>query len=103
MSLVVEHLEKVLGDLVANRGRLAEQIKVNMQQHEVNLSQLEHFDTLIASVRHNLGDGAVIQKIEELRNAVEPESPQPPLGGAGAGDTESAAPAGANDPNGATA
>lgn len=101
MSKTVEHLEKVLGDLVGNRARLIEQIGVNKQQLDINESQLEHFDTLIASTRVALGDASVIAKIDEIKGK-EPElevhEGQPsPLGISGSGAPNAATEAGVND------
>lgn len=98
MSQTVQHLEKVLSDLVGNRARLVEQIGINQQQLDINTSQLEHFDTLIASTRVALGDSSILSKIEEIRGK-EPElelnKGQPsPHGVAGAGAENAPAPAG---------
>lgn len=102
MSQTVEHLEKVLGDLLGNRARLAEQITVNQQQLDINQSQLEHFDTLIATTRVALGDASLITKIDELKAQPEAaEVQEPPLGIAGAGAENAPAPAGADVSQGA--
>jgi hypothetical protein len=96
MSQTVEHLEKVLSDLVGNRARLAEQIGVNKQQLEINELQLDHFDTLIATTRVALGDAALIAKIDELKINPPSEEQSAPLGVAGAGAANAPAPAGAD-------
>lgn len=102
MSQTVEHLEKILGDLTSNRARLVEQMNVTKQQLEVNESQLEHFDTLIATTRTVLGDASVITRIDEVKAQPQPEEPaQPPLGAAGAGAETAPAPASADVPHGA--
>lgn len=90
----VEHLEKVLGDLVSNRGRLVEQINAQRLQLEVNETQIEHFDTLIATVRNTLGDAAAISKVDELRiSPPQDEASNAPLGFAGADSANASAPA----------
>lgn len=97
MSQTVEHLEKVLSDLMGNRARLAEQIGINKQQLDINELQLDAFDTLIATTRVALGDSGLIAKIDELMTqdpGLELNVGQPsPLGIAGAGDQNTPAPA----------
>lgn len=91
----VESLEKCLSDLVANRGRLDEQIKSQELQLDVNRSQLSHFDVLIASVRSTLGDASAIAKVDELLVAgvLQEEPASDPLANAGAGAQNTPAPA----------
>lgn len=100
----VENLEKVLSDLMGNRTRLVEHIKVTEQQLNVQKQQVLYFDTMIATVRYALGDGSVIDGIDALKNQPEAaEVQESPLGAAGAGDSGSPAPAGEDGSNGATA
>lgn len=91
----VESLEKCLSDLVANRGRLSEQISSQELQLDVNRSQLAHFDVLIASVRSTLGDANAIAKVDELLVAgtLQEKSASDPLTDAGAGAESAPAPA----------
>lgn len=92
---VISHLQEILRDLSTNRQRLVEQMDQHKLQHDVNVTQLDRFDTIIASVQHSLGDSAAIADIETLRNAPPPpEAPAAPLGDAGAGDPPAPAPAG---------
>lgn len=56
MSEVKEKLTKVLNDLLGNRKNLVGQIDAQKQQLEVNQSQLEHFDVVIASIKVQLSD-----------------------------------------------
>lgn len=89
----VEHLEQVLTDLTTNRTRLQEQIDGSKVQLEVNVVQLARFDTLIATVRHSLGDNHAIAGIDAIKNAA-PEDQPAPLDSAGAGNQIAPAPAG---------
>lgn len=89
----VEHLEQVLTDLSTNRTRLQEQVDANKLQLEVNVEQLARFDTLIATVRHSLGDNHVIAGIDAIKSAA-PEDQPAPLDNAGAGAATDPAPAG---------
>jgi len=96
MSQTIEHLEKVLGDLISNRARLVEQNSGMKVQLEVNEAQVDHFDTLIATVRSTLGDAAAIAKVDELIATPQNEytGGHAPLGDAGAGAETAPAPAG---------
>lgn len=92
---VISHLQEILRDLSTNRQRLVEQMDQHKLQHDVNVTQLDRFDTIIASVQHSLGDGNAIASIETLRNTPAPEEvPAAPLDNAGAGDSTAPAPAG---------
>jgi hypothetical protein len=89
---VKEHLTKIINDVVANRANLANQVEAQKQQLDVNQSQLEYFDTIIAGMKVQLADQTdeTVQKILAVRSApgltdkvgVE----VPPLAAAGAAD-----------------
>lgn len=93
MSNIVSHLEKVLSDLLSNRTKLKDQIEANTLQLSVNTEQLDHFDTLIASVRHNLSSNDHVAAIEVIKSTP-PAEPVDPLNDAGAGTAADPAPAG---------
>lgn len=97
MSEVKTKLTKVLNDLLGNRKNLVGQIDAQTQQLEVNQSQLEHFDVVIASIKKDLADesGKAVTEIEDL--LLHPsllDVPPAPLAAAGdAGDVAGQAPA----------
>lgn len=93
-SKTVDHLHHVLHDLVSSRQRLKEAMDTHTLQHEVNTTQLDRFDTLIAGVRHNLSDSHALEQIEIIKNNPVSEAAPAPLPAAGAGAATDPAPAG---------
>lgn len=92
-SKTVDHLHHVLHDLVSSRQRLKEAMDTHTLQHEVNTTQLDRFDTLIAGVRHNLSDSHALEQIEIIKSTPAAEDVAP-LPAAGAGAATEPAPAG---------
>jgi hypothetical protein len=98
-STTVGKLQIILSNITTNRKRLVEEMNVQEQQREVNVTQLAHFDTIIAAIQTSLGDANALANIEKLvAQGVhdEPEQSQLPLGTAGAGAETAPAPAAAN-------
>lgn len=86
MSETKQKLTKVLNDLIANRKNLVGQMDAQKQQREVNESQLDHFDTVIATLKVALNDqsGVAITAIElEALTPTLLEEIAPPLDVAG--------------------
>lgn len=81
-TLIKIALNKVFTDLVTNRSRLAEQQASLKQQMEVNVSQLAHFDVLLASLNIVLADEEHLESVADtigdvaLGLEVAPEPPQ---------------------------
>lgn len=109
-TVVTQALNKVLADLTLNRGRLAEANTGLQQQMDVNKTQLDHFDLVIASINTVVADEAKLEALTATMAdlgvtlpAVEvaPVS-QPAAGGAGTPVAAPASEVGAvgNDANG---
>lgn len=62
-TVVTQALAKVLSDLTLNRGRLAEANTGLLQQLDVNKSQLDHFDLVIASINTVMADEAKLESL----------------------------------------
>lgn len=91
----VQHLEEVLQDLHKNRLQLTQAMEAQRLQLEVNASQLERFDTLIATVQHTLSSDALVAGVDATKSLPPPaEGSDAPLGSAGAGAAPAPAPAG---------
>lgn len=62
-TVVTQALNKVLADLTLNRGRLAEANTGLQQQMDVNKTQLDHFDLVIASINTVVADEAKLEAL----------------------------------------
>lgn len=107
-TIIKEQLTKVVNDLIANRGRLADAQSGLQLQIDQNTLQLAHFDTLIAAVKVVITDednlestaaGITDVNLNLPIDTAPPaggDSPLPPAGG----DTQSPAPAPADGSTG---
>lgn len=97
-TVVTQALAKVRADLALNRNRLAEANDGLKQQLEVGVSQLDHFDLVLATVDTVLADEAKLETLLATLTAqgvTLPAVEAPPVSqpAAGAADTPVAAPA----------
>lgn len=96
MSHIKQSLTKVLNDLIGNRQRQVEHVQGLQLQMDTQKEALSNFDTVIASVRHQLKDetGAVEAGIKaelESPDLHKPVEIAPPLTAAGAGENAAGA------------